>query len=97
MHFEWDSRKERSNRAKHGISFEDASRLFGASGDCLEIYDEAHSIEEDRFIAVGRIALGVIVVVYTVKEDEVIRILSARKATKAERIRFESRTRREDE
>ncbi len=91
MRVDWDPRKDRSNRAKHGLSFEDASQLFAASADCLEIYDAEHSIEEDRFIAVGRIALGIVVVVYTAREDDVIRILSARKATKAERILFEQR------
>ncbi len=57
--------------------------------DYLEIYDEEHSDEEDRFIAVGPIRRGVIVVAYTERDDDVLRILSARMATKDERKRFE--------
>jgi len=58
--------------------------------DYLEIYDEAHSEQEDRFIAVGPIKRGVIVVAYTEREDDVLRILSARMATKSEWRRFEA-------
>jgi len=50
----------------------------------LEIYDEEHSGEEDRFIAIGPIRAGVVVVIYTERGDDVIRIVSARKATKKE-------------
>ena len=53
MRFEWDPRKERINRTRHGISFEEAKRLFTNGLDYLEIYDETHSGEEDRFIARG--------------------------------------------
>ena len=87
---EWDPAKDRANRAKHGLSFEAASELFSNSVDCLEIYDELHSLEEDRFIAVGPIQRGVIVVAYTERQDEVIRIVSARMATKKERDLFEA-------
>ena len=88
--FEWDLAKDSSNRAKHGLSFQEASELFLSCVDCLEIYDEAHSVQEDRFIAVGPIRLGVIVVVYTERQEDVIRILSARMATTEERERFEA-------
>jgi len=87
---EWDLAKDRANRAKHGLSFEEASELFSSGVDCLEIYDAAHSVEEDRFIAVGPIRRGLIVVVYTERREEVIRILSARMATSTERDRFEA-------
>jgi uncharacterized DUF497 family protein len=90
MRFEWDSAKDRVNRTKHGLSFQDASELFSSGVDCLEIYDQAHSVEEDRFIAVGPIRHGVIVVVYTERQEDVIRILSARMATAKERDRFET-------
>jgi len=88
--FEWDPAKERANRVKHGLSFQDASELFSSGVDCLDIYDEEHSFDEDRFIAVGPIRLGLIVVVYTEREESVIRILSARMATTDERERFEA-------
>jgi uncharacterized DUF497 family protein len=88
MRFEWDPAKDKANQARHGLSFEEATELFKASVDYLEIYDEEHSDEEDRFIAVGPIRRGVIVVAYTERDDDVLRILSARMATKKERQRF---------
>jgi len=90
MQFEWDPAKDRANRTKHGLSFRDASELFSGDADCLEIYDEVHSVEEDRFIAVGPNRQGVIVVVYTERQENVIRMLSARMATTKERARFEA-------
>jgi len=93
MRFEWDSRKNSINREKHGLSFEEAAELFRSDRDFLEIYDEGHSGEEDRFIAVGRIRRGVVVVVYVEREEGVGRILSARMATKNERRHFEERMR----
>ena len=89
MRFEWDPAKDKTNRAKHGLSFEEAALLFKSGVDYLEIYDEAHSDEEDRFIAIGPIRRGVILVAYTERDDDVLRILSARMATKDERKRFE--------
>lgn len=89
MRFEWDPAKAEANHVKHGISFEEAAELFRSRADYLEIYDEEHSDEEDRFIAVGRIRRGVVVVVYTERDDEVVRIMSARLATKKERQQFE--------
>jgi len=89
MRFEWDPAKGDTNRAKHGLSFEEAAELFKAGVDFLEIYDEEHSDEEDRFIAVGPIRRGVIVVAYTKRDEDVLRIVSARMATKRERQRYE--------
>ena len=82
--FEWDPDKDRTNRKKHGISFEDAQALLEGADDFLEIYDGEHSDEEERFIAIGPIRLGIVVVVYTERHDDLIRIVSARKATKKE-------------
>ena len=89
MEFEWDPEKDRANQARHGVSFEEASELFSGGGDHLEIYDAEHSFDEDRFIAIGTTSPGVLVVVYTERRDDVIRILSARKATKQEQRRLE--------
>jgi uncharacterized DUF497 family protein len=86
MRFEWDPEKDRANRRKHGLSFTQASRLFIESDDFLEIFDEAHSSEEDRFIAIGAIQEGVALVVYTERLDDVIRIISARRATTQEEL-----------
>ena len=74
---------------KHGVSFEEAAELLAGKADYLEIYDETHSGEEDRFIGIGPIAWGVILVVFTERDDEVVRIISARMATKLERGRYE--------
>ena len=79
MLFEWNPNKDRVNRERHGISFEEVKELFTSDTDFLEIYDE-----EDRVIAIGPIRAGVVVVVYTERGDDVIRIVSARKATKKE-------------
>jgi len=91
MRFEWDSAKDTANRAKHDLSFEEASQLFQGDADYLEIFDTGHSDEEDRLIAIGPIRRGVIVVAYTERDDDVLRIVSARFATRKERQRFESR------
>ena len=65
MRFEWDPAKAEENRKKHGVTFEEATALFVDDANCLEIFDEEHSDEEDRFIALGAIKRGVLVVVYT--------------------------------
>lgn len=80
----WDDSKNRANQRKHGVSFEEASVLFTRGDDYLEIFDEAHSEEEDRFIAIGAIVRGIILVVYTERDEDVVRIISARWATRRE-------------
>lgn len=80
----WDESKNRTNRKKHGVSFEEASALFYREDDYLEIFDDGHSEEEDRFIAIGPIKRGLVLVVYTERDDETIRLISARWATKRE-------------
>lgn len=71
------------------MSFPEASQLFKSDVDYLEIYDQGHSEAEDRFIAIGPIRRGVIVVACTERDDDVLRIVSARMATKKERQAFE--------
>ena len=94
MRFVWDPDKDRVNRRKHGISFEEAKRLFTSGLDYLEIYDERHSDDEDRFIAIGVIRRGLVVVVYIESVCDVVRILSARMATRQEARQFEAFGRR---
>lgn len=84
MKFEWSLKKEKQNIKKHGLSFQEASKIFTGRSDYLELYDDLHSEDEDRFIAIGLIVKGVIVVVYVERDFETIRIISARKATKTE-------------
>ena len=88
MEFEWDPGKNLDNQAKHGISFEEAAELFTSGDDHLEVFDDAHSHEEDRFIAVGPIPRGIVLVVWTERDEDVIRIISARWATGSEQRRY---------
>jgi len=90
MDFEWDAAKERVNRERHGISFDEVRELFTSDVDYLEIYDFEHSRDEDRFIAIGPVRRGLVVVVYTERHEETVRIISARRATTSE-ARFFSR------
>ena len=88
LRFEWDERKNRGNRTKHGVWFEEAQSVFDDPNARL-FADPEHSEEEDRFILLG---LGSetrpLVVVHCYREsDSMIRIISVRKATKKE-IRF---------
>jgi putative transcriptional regulator len=63
--FEWDDAKDLSNQRKHGLSFSEARQLFESGADYLEIFDSQHSESEDRFIAIGPMGRGLVVVVYT--------------------------------
>ncbi|HOP64804.1 MAG TPA: BrnT family toxin [Spirochaetota bacterium] len=88
MIFEWDPNKNIINKKKHGISFEEAILIF-TDRDALSIYDDEHSSREDRWITIGFIPAGkILVVVHTdrlyIEKKEVIRIISARKATEKE-------------
>ena len=84
MRFEWDISKDLANRAKHGVSFEEAKGLFESGVDYLELFDAEHSLDEDRFFAIGPIQKGVVLVVWTDRGDDVVRIISARLATHRE-------------
>jgi uncharacterized DUF497 family protein len=95
MRFEWDEEKNLANQNKHGVSFESASTLFTSGVDYLEVFDAAHSGEEDRFIAVGPIDRGIVLVVWTERDEEITRIISARWATKRERQHYIERAERQ--
>ncbi|MFV2074100.1 MAG: BrnT family toxin [Thermoanaerobaculales bacterium] len=88
MDFEWDSAKDRGNRQRHGVSFDETKELFSGDGDYLEVYDAENSHDEDRFIAIGPIQRGLVLVVYTERLEETIRIISARWATHSEACLF---------
>ena len=88
MDFQWDKSKDASNQRKHGVSFSEATELFTANQDYLEIFDSAHSGTEDRFIGIGEIQRGVAVVVFTERDEDVIRIIGARFATRREREKY---------
>ena len=84
MKVEWDPAKDIANRRRHDVSFEEAAELFAFGQDYLEIFDAAHSELEDRFIAVGIVRRGVVLVVWTERDEDTVRIISARWATKGE-------------
>lgn len=86
----WDEAKNLANQRKHGVSFEEAKELFSRGGDYLEIFDDARSELEDRFLAIGPIARGLVLVVWTERDEETIRIISARWATKREHALYNS-------
>lgn len=81
MRFEWDSEKAEKNLKKHGISFQEAIGVFYDDAR-IEMFDSQHSIEEDRYIAVGRVR-NVLFVVF-VERTNSIRLISARIATRKE-------------
>lgn len=85
MEVTWDPAKNLANQRKHGISFEEASQLFTSGANYLELFDEAHSEIEDRFLAIGPIKRGLVL---TEQDEGTIRIISARWATKNERALF---------
>ncbi|MXY34943.1 MAG: BrnT family toxin [Boseongicola sp. SB0664_bin_43] len=87
MLFEWDDDKNLQNIAKDGLSFDDASRIFG--GFTLDLVDDRFDYGEVREVSIGMIdGLAVVTVVHT-SRDGVCRIISARPATRAERIGYE--------
>ena len=85
MQFEWDERKARLNIEKHGVSFEEAKTVFYDDA-ALIISDPDNSEEEDRFVILGfSTNARILVVCHCYRDNEgVIRIISARKATKNE-------------
>ena len=83
LQFEWDEDKAALNLAKHGVSFLTAAAIF--ANEVVERIDNREDYGEVRFIALGRVGLTVYRVVYTWRGEDVIRIISAQKASKHER------------
>ena len=92
LRFEWDNRKAAANHRKHGVSFEEARTVFFDESALLRP-DEEHSEDEDRFVLLGlSVQLRTLVVCHCYRQqDEVIRIISARKASSFERGQYEER------
>jgi len=88
MRLEWDARKARENLRKHGVSFEEASSAFfdplSATGD-----DPDQSVDERRFVTFGVSSSGRLLVVAHAERGDAIRIISARRTTRAERELYE--------
>ena len=88
LSFEWDERKAKSNLAKHGLSFEEASTVFGDPLS-LTISDPAHSQVEDRSIILGQSHQRKLLVVVHTERGDNIRVISARRASRRERKSYE--------
>lgn len=88
MRYQWDRNKALGNLSKHSIDFADAVSVF-SDELAITIFDDR--FEEERFIIIGiDLFSRILVVVYTMQDDE-IRLISARKATKNERLQYEQR------
>jgi len=94
VRFEWDKDKAGANFEKHGVSFDEASTVFNDPLACI-FDDEAHSASEKREIIIGHsIANRLLLVCFTERVQDTIRIFSARTATKRERKDYEENARR---
>lgn len=92
IQFEWDEAKNRANQRKHGIDFETAARVF-SDPDLVLIQDRVDETGEQRWLALGQAAgIGLLIVVHVYREaqrgEEIIRIISARKAGQNEGRRY---------
>ena len=89
MRFQWDPAKARRNAELHGVTFEQATTVFG-DPLAATIYDPEHSEGEHRFVTIGQSeSHGLLVVVHTERGDT-IRIISARPASRGEKKKYEA-------
>ncbi len=95
IRFEWDESKSRANERKHGVSFSEARSVF-YDETALLIADPAHSQDETRFVLLGMSAdFRTLVVCHCYREsDEIIRIISARRANRAEQATYRQRNKK---
>ena len=89
MEFEWNPDKAETNLRKHHVSFEDAARVF-LDPNRIETFDGREAYGEDRWKTVGLVEPALLAVVYTVrgKDNDIIRLVSARKADTHERAQY---------
>jgi uncharacterized DUF497 family protein len=87
VNFEWDEEKRRANIIAHGLDFADSWEIF--EGPMLVGSDERKDYGEDRWIGIGLLKAVVVVIVFTERGEDTIRVISLRKALKHERIKFE--------
>lgn len=86
MKFEWDPAKNEENIRKHSLDFGDASEVF--SGPMLVEIDERFDYGEIRSVGIGFLSDLIVLLIYTEKGDDIIRIISFRRAIKNEREKF---------
>lgn len=88
--FEWDDEKAQSNFKKHHVSFEEAATVFN-DPEIATISDPDHSENEDRYVSIGMsVITRLLIVIHTFRKKR-IRLISARKATKAEKKNYENK------
>ncbi|CAM5789639.1 BrnT family toxin [Ottowia pentelensis] len=87
MELEWGAEKAARNLSKHGVAFEDAALVFYDPGR-IEAHDGRHDYGEDRWATIGRVDSALLYVVYTVRHEDTIRLISARKANAHERKQY---------
>jgi uncharacterized protein len=91
--FEWDAVKARINVAKHGVTFDEAETVF-TDRWAIEAYDWGHSIDEDRLLITGMSDHNrLVVVAFTLRDHETIRIISSRRAKRNEEQAYEENLR----
>jgi uncharacterized DUF497 family protein len=83
VRFEWDDEKAIANLEKHGVSFGEATEVF-YDPNALEGFDAEHSTEENRFFIIGLSSRRLLYVVYAERADDMVRIISARRAMNRE-------------
>jgi uncharacterized DUF497 family protein len=96
LRFEWDAAKARANVHKHGISFDEAETAFSDEHALVMPDPEHSSVYEERLVLIGlSAALRVLVVIHCELEDgDLIRLISARRATRSERAQYDARCQR---
>lgn len=90
MEFEWEKNKAASNLSKHGVSFDEARTAFD-DPLYIDFYDPDHSYDEHRYIIIGQSMQNSLLVISYTERGNVIRLISARKATRKERETYEDR------
>lgn len=88
MDFEWDETKARANEKKHGVSFVEATEVFGDEYSSC-VHDPDHSYEEERYLLFGVSSKGNYIVVSYTERSDIVRIISARRMTRQERKAYE--------
>jgi len=89
MRFSWNPSKDLLNQRDHGITFQEATTVFGDSL-AVTVSDPDHSVGEERFITIGQSSSGRLLVVCHIEQGDTIRIISARRPTAHERKDYET-------
>ena len=86
--YEWTEEKAAGNLEKHGVTFEEAASAFG-DPLYIDFYDPDHSINEHRYLIIGHSVAGRLLIVSYTERDQIVRLITAREVTPAERRAYE--------